>query len=403
MTLQATEVLLIEDNKADARLISEALAESDSLRFNVSLAHQLSAGLDLLGEQAADVVLLDLSLPDSNGVSTFIKAQEQAPNVPFVVLAGFDEEMAAIETLKHGAQDYLVKGHIDTVTLVRSLHSAIERKHSEEKLQEIIRQLQGVVDELKASQQSSVMQGRLEATSQMAAGSSREFERILLPIGMYSELMLQAPDQQEIHGNWLQIISHTAGRGASMAHQILDFSGQGFVQMETLDLVPLLRNLELPLKHILPVKIHIEVMFDSDTFMVRADPVRLRHVFLNFALNSWYAMPQGGIFRIELSRLEREQLESYPNLKSRSENWIRIDTTDNGEGIPPENLPRIFDPFFTTKADGAGAGLGLSQVYGIVRQLGGIIDVRSEPAAGTRFTVLLPALEKADPGDLSPN
>ena len=148
--------------------------------------------------------------------------------------------------------------------------------------------------------------------------------------------------------------------------------------------------------------ISIGVSHGNDPYIIRADPVGLRHVFLNLALNSWVAMPQGGAFRIDLSRLEREQIENKPNLKSRSENWVRIDVTDNGEGIPPENLPRIFDPFFTTKEEKAGAGLGLSQAYGIVRQLGGIIDVKSEPAAGTRFTILLPALEKANPGDSSP-
>jgi PAS domain S-box-containing protein/putative nucleotidyltransferase with HDIG domain len=134
MNDRPTTVLLIEDNPGDARLIQEMLAEGGGDRFKLKCATHLSAGLERLVKGGIDIVLLDLGLPDSQGFDTFVKTYAQAPRVPIVVLSGLADEELAIKTVQEGAQDYLVKGHLDSHALVRTIRYAIERKRTEEEL-----------------------------------------------------------------------------------------------------------------------------------------------------------------------------------------------------------------------------------------------------------------------------
>jgi len=127
-------ILLIEDNAGDARILREALADAAGEAFDLEHVNDLTVGLERLGQGKVDVVLLDLSLPDSLGLETFAKAHAAAPEVPMIVLSGQDDESLAIQTVHEGAQDYLVKGQVDGRLLVRSIRYAIERKGSEEAL-----------------------------------------------------------------------------------------------------------------------------------------------------------------------------------------------------------------------------------------------------------------------------
>jgi MinD-like ATPase involved in chromosome partitioning or flagellar assembly/CheY-like chemotaxis protein len=124
-------VLLIEDNPGDARLIREMLAEVRGGTFNLEHTNRLSTGLSRLGEGGIDVVLLDLSLPDSQGLETFARVHAQAPEVPIIALTGLDDEELAVKAVREGAQDYLVKGQVDSSLLVRSMRYAIERHRAQ--------------------------------------------------------------------------------------------------------------------------------------------------------------------------------------------------------------------------------------------------------------------------------
>jgi len=125
--LKPIKVLLVEDSRGDARLIQEYLAEVEGLRFEVEGADRLAQGMARLTDGGIDVVLLDLALPDSRGLDTFIKMHAAAPHVPIVVLTGFNDEILAVKAVQEGAEDYLVKGHVNSHLLARSLRYAIER------------------------------------------------------------------------------------------------------------------------------------------------------------------------------------------------------------------------------------------------------------------------------------
>ena len=134
MEAQRIKVLLIEDNPGDARLIQEMLAQVKDVIFDLEHIDRLFTGLKRLGEGGIDIVLLDLSLPDSKGLETFTEVHSQTPTVPIIVLSGLADEEIAVKAVQEGAQDYLVKGSVDNNLLVRSIRYAIERKRMEEAL-----------------------------------------------------------------------------------------------------------------------------------------------------------------------------------------------------------------------------------------------------------------------------
>ena len=136
MSDDSTKVLLIEDNPGDVRLIRELLKEAYGVSFSLECVDRLSAGLELLGQGAIDIVLLDLGLPDSQGFDTFIRVHSSVPQVPIVILSGLADEALAAQAVREGTQDYLIKGQVDSNLLGCSLRYAIERKQAEETLRQ---------------------------------------------------------------------------------------------------------------------------------------------------------------------------------------------------------------------------------------------------------------------------
>ena len=153
---------------------------------------------------------------------------------------------------------------------------------------------------------------------------------------------------------------------------------------------------------LLPENIQRELSFEPGEYMVNADPTHLQQVFMNLALNARDAMPSGGILSISMDHFcpDPEDPPTIPELATGQ--WVRLILEDNGMGIPGDLIPHIFDPFFTTKPIGEGTGLGLAQVYGIIQQHGGVIDVQSN-SAGTTFLIYLPELDKAGRSDTEEN
>ena len=155
------KVLLVEDNPGDVRLLRETLGEVTSIQFELTQVERLDEALEQLDHEHFDVILLDLSLPDVQGFDTFVQVHKQAPGVPIVVLTGFDDETLAVQAVREGAQDYLVKGQIDSNLLVRAMRYAIERQQAEEALRHHAEHLEDRVRERTAEIQAQY--ARLEA------------------------------------------------------------------------------------------------------------------------------------------------------------------------------------------------------------------------------------------------
>ena len=239
------------------------------------------------------------------------------------------------------------------------------------------------------------MQERLATVGQLAAGIAHDFNNIMAAIVVYADLLLMDPGVSASSRERLTIIQQQVQRAASLIRQILDFSRRSVMEQNTLDLLPLLKEMEKLLNRTLPETIVVELHYQEDAYLLSADPTRLQQVFMNLAVNARDAMPNGGNLRFEISRVKVHPHETPPSPEMPPGDWLLIKVSDTGMGISAEDQSHIFEPFFTTKPIGQGTGLGLAQVYGIVKQHGGYIDLISKLGEGTQFNIYLPAFVDA--------
>ncbi len=233
-------------------------------------------------------------------------------------------------------------------------------------------------------------QERLATVGQLAAGIAHDFNNIMATILVYADLLHQDASIQRASKDKLTIIQQQVQRAASLIRQILDFSRRSVMEQSSLDLLPFIKELDKMLGRILPETIRLELSYQPGEYWVNADPTRMQQVFMNLAVNARDAMPGGGVLAFELGHYELTPGVTPPTPYLTPGKWVRISIRDSGAGITPEVIPHIFDPFFTTKPVGQGTGLGLAQVYGIIKQHDGYIDVTSLPGTGTTFTIYLP-------------
>lgn len=250
------------------------------------------------------------------------------------------------------------------------------------------------VTEKQEAQKRFVMQERLAAVGSLMAGIVHDFNNALSPIILHSEILLSEGSICKSGIETLKVILQQALHAGSLTEQILDFSRQNRTIMQTLNITHCLREFKKLFTRTFPENINIKFDYGSEDFFITGDANRLKQSLLNLAINARDAMPKGGELHLRLSCLVLDPGEPPPFLGMQPGKWIRLDVTDTGEGIPAEHLPHIFEPFFTTKKDGKGHGLGLTQVYGIVKQHNGFIDVVSRPGKGTTFTIYMPAVSE---------
>lgn len=250
--------------------------------------------------------------------------------------------------------------------------------------------LRDVTAEYEQEQYMEVQQ-RLATVGQLAAGIAHDFNNVMAVIMLYVQLLQKTAVLTPNERNKLDTVYKQAQHASDMITQILDFSRKSVIERVPLDLLPLFKEMVKLLNSTLPETIQIEMTSAPGDFIALADPTRLRQALMNIILNARDAMPGGGRLRLELSQfcLNPEQIAPLPDLEPG--HWLQISIHDEGVGINQEHLPRIFDPFFTTKEPGKGTGLGLAQVYGIVKQHGGSIGAESRLGDGSTFTIYLPA------------
>lgn len=245
------------------------------------------------------------------------------------------------------------------------------------------------------------MQERLATVGQLAAGIAHDFNNIMAAVVVYADLLAMQPALTPAGRDQVGIIQQQVQRATSLIRQILDFSRQSIIEPHPLDLLPFIKEFDKLLTRVLPENIRLHLSYQSGAYLVKADPLRLQQVFMNLALNARDAMPEGGALLLQLGRFQLAEDTAPPLPEMTAGRWITLTLSDTGSGIEPENLPHIFDPFFTTKPVGQGTGLGLSQVYGIIQQHGGSIDVQSQVGQGASFIIYLPELSMPNPSQAS--
>jgi len=237
-------------------------------------------------------------------------------------------------------------------------------------------------------------QERLATVGQLAAGIAHDFNNIMSTIVLYAQMSTQSPWIPARDREHISTIYQQAMQATELIRQILDFSRRSVLERQPISLRPLLKEQVRLFERTLGEDIIIELVGMRERCLVFADPTRMQQVLLNLALNGRDAMPGGGVLQIGLDQIEIKEGDKSLLPEMPAGRWVRLTVTDSGNGIEPEHLPHIFEPFYTTKSPGEGTGLGLAQVYGIVSQHDGFIDVQSTPGSGSTFTIYLPALQE---------
>jgi len=239
---------------------------------------------------------------------------------------------------------------------------------------------------------------KMEAIGRLAGGVAHDFNNLLTVIKGYSELLLKRMDADHPMRKNLGQIRKAAERAASLVSQLLSFSRKQLIEPRVLDLNNLVRDVEKMLRRLIGEDIQMVTILQPVSH-VKADPGQLEQVLMNLTVNAKDAMPAGGRIIIETSSVEIMD-SSREGLAPGSYTVVSI--ADTGVGMTDLIRSRIFEPFFTTKEVGQGTGLGLSTVYGIVKQSGGAIFVESEPGRGTLFEIFLPSIDAAIQVDTPP-
>ena len=247
------------------------------------------------------------------------------------------------------------------------------------------------VTEFKTLEAQFVQSQKMQAIGQLAGGVAHDFNNLLTAISGHCDLLLERHDQGDHdYGDLIQI-HQNANRAASLVKQLLAFSRKQNLQPERVDLRDTLADLTHLLNRLVGEKISLRFVHDEGLSAIKADKRQLEQVVMNLVVNARDAMSEGGNIKVVTSnrKLDADLVRDRATVPAGK--YVELRVEDEGHGISPERLPKIFEPFFTTKRTGEGTGLGLSTVYGIVKQTGGFVFAESDGAKGTAFVILLPA------------
>jgi hypothetical protein len=287
----------------------------------------------------------------------------------------------------------------DLAATVRQLeHQISQREQAEKSLRKSNRRLEETLTQLRNTQDQLMKQERLAAVGQLAAGIAHDFNNLLTSISLYTQMSLHADELSPQLRARLEVIGNQTDQAAHLVQQVLDFGRRSVLERQALALAPFLDEIGDLLKRTLPENIHVTLACEPDVHTIDADSGRVRQALVNLALNARDAMPQGGELHIRVSRpttTDEIKCATCGQTVAGSE-WVKLTVTDTGTGIPSNVLPYIFEPFFTTRAP-LGHGLGLAQVYGIVKQHRGHIDVQTEVGQGTTVALYWPLSSAPQP------
>ncbi len=243
----------------------------------------------------------------------------------------------------------------------------------------------------KIRDETALRQGqKMEAVGQLTGGMAHDFNNILQVIQANLDLVRDDPSASSTAQSRLQSASAAAERGARLTQQLLAFARRQPLAPQSTDVGQLVADLTDLLKHALGERVTLSFSVAPDSWNAKIDPGQLENAILNLAINSRDAMPEGGTVRIDVSNATLDRRYAALHEGVTPGQYVLVDVSDNGTGMPADVATRAFDPFFTTKRDGKGTGLGLSMVYGFVRQSNGHIRIDSAIGQGTSIKLYLP-------------
>ncbi len=366
-------VLIVEDSADDAEMMVRELRRGgyDPLFERVETPEAFESAL---AKPGWDAVISDYSLPRFSAPAALEIAKRSGADLPFVILSGVVGETEAVSAMKAGAHDYIGKGNL------ARLVPAIRRELREAEVRRRSRQLAEALRQAK----------EMEMIGRFAGEIAREFDHALTAITRRSAALLsRLPGGSEARPE-VEEIKDAAEAARFLTRQLRAFTEKTAPQLRTVDLNSIVEGIEERLRRLLGRNIYVRSKLDPELGLTRADPGQMEQMIINLAVNAREAMQEGGTLAIETANTEVGSGYAHRFFPIPPGQYVMLAVGDTGRGMDRETQARAFEPFFTTKAKGAGMGLGLTIVYGIVKQHGGDIGLESEPGRGTVLKVYLP-------------
>jgi DNA-binding response OmpR family regulator len=371
--MKKIKILLIEDNSADVRLIKEYLREGNNTSFHLEQAERLTRGLDLLNQKKYDIILLDLSLPDSEGSATIKDTLETAPKAPIIVLTGRSDETFAIKAVRKGAQDYLVKGQFGGKTLIRSIKYAIERKDLQEQLKE---------SEERAEFYKDIISHDMNTFLKDLLSS-------LLLLNLYVDkpkIFIDNPKNSDNLRELLNIIGDKVYRAISVVSNVEELSKLQSLEesMEKLDLEKIiLESLDFIKRTLKGKKVEIHENFSDENYYIWGNEL-VSNVFEIIFYNS-------------VKYNKNTTVKIYLNattIKKDNSDYFKIEINDNGRGIKDLDEKKSFGDKGVGKSGEINHDQGLSLAQKIVENHKGKLYIEEKANGASRknskYVILFP-------------
>lgn len=379
------KVLIVEDDPVSNRLLEHMISDTGGDMI-ATAAFSLKEAFRALENDRHDVILLDLDLPDSNGLDTVVRMVARYPNIAVVVVTGKYDESFGTEVIRVGAQDYLFKGKFNVHVLLKTIRYSVERKKSVEKIKEAQKQL--------------VHAAKMAAVGQLAGGVAHEVKNALATIiHCVNYMESDAVQDKAQYFDKLNMIKKTVFETDETVRRLLDFSRPAIMRLNPCSMNKVIKtSLELVKGHLFFKDVEVVEDFSEETPFVMMDKDQMKQVFVNIILNSLQAMPDGGklIVQTYVKKLTEAELNDglYPrDLLIVGNKVLFCEIEDTGAGIPDSKLNKVFDPFFTTKPPGEGTGLGLSITSSIVEAHKGVVHIESAEGKGAKIILVFPVAE----------
>jgi signal transduction histidine kinase len=369
-------VLHLEDDPNDAALVQSTL-EAGGIHCAITCVQNEDAFVTALEYGAFDLILSDVSLPAFDGLSALGIARERWPLLPVILVSGTLGEETAIDTLKSGATDYVLKGRL--VRLVPAVRRAIEETEA-----------RAASERLKVQ---FIEAQKMEVVGQLAGGVAHDFNNILAVIMFCGNLIAAELDPGSPLRKYTEEIRHATERAVGLTRQLLIFSRKQAVQPVVIDLNEVVAELDQMLGRLVGENIELSIIPAKDIGHIRADTGYVGQVLMNLVVNARDAMPDGGILTIATGNGPLDEGYAHAHPGAHPGDWVTLSVRDTGTGMTDEVKAHLFEAFYTTKPQGVGTGLGLATCHTIVQESGGHIGVESEPGKGTTFRIYFPRVE----------
>ncbi len=371
-------LLLIEDDEDDYVLIRSLLSGIKRTEYTVRWASSYDKAIAAMNDEDYDIVIIDYYLGERTGLEFLRELGTKNLVAPVIFLTGHGDYDIDVEAMRLGASDYLIKGQINSPLLERSIRYAISQKETEARL----RQAQ-----------------KMEALGTFAGGIAHDFNNILASIIGFTEMAIEDIHDPQVEKH-LQRVLLSSIRARELVRQILAFSKKSDHQRAPLSLSVVVKEIVHLLRASIPSTIELTVDAGSSLDMIVASPIEIHQILMNLCRNSVLAIEEkGGIgnLTISLNDTDFPTKPPLPEGTAKPDTCIELAVRDTGVGMNPEVIKKAFDPFFTTRETGKGTGMGLAVVYGIVKDLQGLITAESQPGEGSTFRVFLPRIDHQAP------